>query len=150
MMNLIIRPARVIDAPAISALICDLLPFMTLDPAGAGAERFISGMRMPAIASYVLDERYRYLTAWLDEQLAGVVALRDGSHLFHLFVARGLQGQGLARQLWEAVRDDRIGFSVNSSVHALPMYEKFGFAASGPRVEADGIAYVPMRRDGTR
>ena len=150
MNNLIIRPARAIDAPAISALIRDLLPCMTLDPAGAGAERFISTLSTAAIAGYVLDERYRYLAGWLDGQLAGVVALRDGSHLFHLFVARPLQGRGLARQLWQAVCDDRVDFTVNSSGHALAMYEKFGFAATAPRVEADGIAYVPMRREGVR
>jgi ribosomal protein S18 acetylase RimI-like enzyme len=150
MKNLIITPARAIDAPAISALICDLLPFMTLDPGGAGAERFIGTLRTPAIAGYVLDERYRYLAGWLDGQLAGVVAVRDGTHLFHLFVARALQGRGLARQLWQAVRDDRIGFSVNASLYALPLYEKLGFVATAGQVEADGVAYVPMRREGLR
>jgi ribosomal protein S18 acetylase RimI-like enzyme len=150
MKNLIIRPARAMDAPHISELICDLLPFMTLDPAGAGAERFVSSMRTPAIAGYVLDGRYHYLTGWLDGQLAGVVAVRDGSHLFHMFVARALHGRGIARQLWGAVRDDRLDYTVNSSMHAQPLYEKLGFVATGPRIEAEGVAYVPMRLGGQR
>jgi len=145
MKKLTIQPARAIDAPAISALICDLLPFMTLDPGGIGAERFISTLRTPAIAGYVLDERYHYLAGWLDGQLAGVVALRDGTHLFHLFVARALQGQGLARELWEAVQADGVSYTVNSSLYAVPLYEKLGFVATSAQVEADGIAYLPMQ-----
>lgn len=37
------------------------------------------------------------------------------------------------------------GFSVNSTPVAVPVYERFGFQAAGPRVEMNGIAYVPMR-----
>ena len=139
------RPARAIDAPAISALICDLLPFMTLDPGGIGAERFISTLSTAAIAGYVLDERYHYQVGWLDGQLAGVVAVRDGSHLFHLFVARALHGQGLARQLWAAIQDDSVCYTVNSSIYAIPLYEKLGFVATSAQIEADGVAYLPMR-----
>ena len=88
--------------------------------------------------------------------MAGVVAMRENTHLFHLFVPRALHRQGMARQLWRAARDASIargnttGFTVNSSVYALPFYESLGFVATAPRVEADGIAYVPMRRPGRK
>lgn len=148
MKTLTIRPARLEDAPAISALICDLLPYMTVAADGSGAAAFVRTLRASAIAACLADSRYRYQLGWLDGQLAGVVAVRDGSHLFHLFVARALHGRGLGRQLWQAARlaaPDGTGFTVNSSVFALPMYQRFGFEALGPAIARDGIAYIPMR-----
>ena len=146
-----LRPALVADAPAIVALIDDLMPFMTLHPDGAGAEKFIEHCRLPAIEGYLSDLRYHYQLAHLDGALAGVVAMRDHTHLFHLFVPRALHRRGLARRLWQAAREAALargevtGFTVNSSVYALPFYEGLGFVATGSRVEAGGIAYVPMR-----
>ena len=136
------------DAVAISALIHELMPFMTLQPDGAGADQFMMSMSPGAIERYVIGEEYRYWTGWLDGDLAGVVALRHGTHLFHLYVAGRYHGRGLARQLWETARAAAAGqaMTVNASVYGMPMYEHFGFAATGPRVEQHGIAYVPMRR----
>lgn len=149
--QLTLRPALVADAPAIVALIDDLMPFLTLYPDGAGAEKFIEHCRLPAIEKYLSQEKYQYQIAHLDGELAGVVAMRDNIHLFHLFVPRTLHRQGVARRLWQAARDAALargnttGFTVNSSLYALLFYQSLGFVATGPKVEADGIAYVPMR-----
>lgn len=138
------------DAPAISELICELMPYMTLDPAGAGAERFIASMEVPAIAACLTRENCHYQLGFMGDQLAGAVAVRDGSHLFHLFVAREFHGCGMGRQLWLAARAAAIaagntrGFTVNSSDYAFAMYQRWGFQPTGPRVEQGGIAYVPM------
>lgn len=150
---LTLRPALVADAPAIVALIDELMPFLTLHPDGAGAEKFIAHCRLPAIENYLSQEKYQYQIAHLDGELAGVVAMRDNTHLFHLFVPRALHRRGIALQLWQAARTasmargNTTGFTVNSSVYALPFYESLGFVATASRVEADGIAYVPMRRE---
>lgn len=154
--NLILRAARREDAPAISVLILDLMPYLTLRPDGAGAEQFIAGMAVSRVAGYVTEPNYRYWIAHAGVELAGVVALRDNTHLFHLFVARAFHGRGYARQMWNAARraafdaGNTEGFTVNSSPHAMPMYQRFGFVATGPRVEALGIAYTPMRLAGNR
>jgi GNAT superfamily N-acetyltransferase len=91
-----------------------------------------------------------YYKATQGENLAGVVALRDNAHLYHLFVAPAFQGQGLSRMLWEHARGDALSrgntgaFTVNATPYAVPVYERFGFQATGPRVETKGIAFVPM------
>jgi len=144
---MILRPAGVDEAPLISALIAELMPYMTLDPDGAGAGPFIASMQTPAIAGYLAQQRYWYRSAWLDGELAGVVGVRDGSHLFHLFVARRFHGGGLARQLWQAAQASAApdcAWTVNASPHAAAMYEHFGFHATGPRVEQHGVAWIPM------
>lgn len=147
----ILRPALVADAPAIVALIDELMPFLTLHPDGAGAEKFIDNCRQAAIEGYLSDSRYAYQLAHINGALAGVVAMRDNTHLFHMFVPRALHRRGMARRLWQAARDASLArgkvaaFTVNSSAYALPLYASLGFVATGPRVEQGGIAFVPMR-----
>jgi len=144
-----IRPALPEDAAAISALIRSVAHFFTLDPAGAGAEGFLETISPEAMAGYLGSERYRYLVGLEDGVLAGVVALRDASHLFHLFVAPAFQRRGLARALWlqvsAAAHPGLSGFTVNSTPYAVPVYEALGFRVAGARVETHGIAFVPMR-----
>ena len=148
-----LRPALVADAPAIVALIDDLMPFLTLHPDGAGAEKFIEHCRQPAIENYLSLPNYAYQLAHIGGELAGVVAMRDNTHLFHMFVPRALHRRGMARRLWQTARDASLArggvtaFTVNSSLYALPLYESLGFAATGPKVETGGIAFVPMRME---
>ena len=147
----LIRPATIVDAPAIAALIDELMPFLTLHPNGEGAEKFIENCKLAAIENYLSQSRYAYQLAHIDGALAGVVAMRDNTHLFHMFVPRAMHRRGMARRLWQAARDTALatgntaGFTVNSSLYALPLYQSLGFIATGPKVEMDGIAFVPMR-----
>lgn len=151
MNKLTIRQAKPGDAIAISALIVPLLPLLTLEPNGAGAEKFIETMQTPAIARVSSDERYDYQLGYLGDELAGVVAVRDHAHLYHLFVAAKWQGRGFGRLLWQAARKCALPknvdgvFTVNASPFALAMYRHLGFVAAAPRAEHDGIAYIPMR-----
>jgi len=101
---------------------------------------------------YLASERYRYLLAYSDSQLAGFIAIRDGSHLFHLFVERSHQRQGIARRLWERAFRELCapssdgGFTVNSSLSAVPVYEAFGFVPAASIQSMHGISFLPMRR----
>lgn len=145
-----IRNATAEDASAISRLIGSVARFFTLQPDGAGAENFLKTISTDSVTGYLTDPRFAYFKAEQDGTLAGVVALRDASHLYHLFVDASFQRQGLSRQLWDharaAVGDANPGnFTVNSTPYAQPVYERFGFVATGPRVETKGIAFVPMR-----
>ena len=148
--TMLIRPARLEDAVAISALIHSVTPFLTVNPDGAGAGEFLKTITPEAVRGYIAADNFVYQVAWAGDQLAGVVAMRDYRHLYHLFVAPEFQRQGLARRLWEHARSQAItarndaGFTVNSSVFAVTVYERFGFKASSPKVEAHGVAFVPM------
>ena len=140
------------DAEAIAGLIASFQSELTDDPSGAGAEQYLASVSVQAEREYLASERYRYLLAYSDSQLAGVIAIRDGSHLFHLFVERSHQGQGMARRLWErAVKElcapgSDAGFTVNSSLRAVPVYQAFGFVPAGSIKKMHGISFLPMRR----
>lgn len=143
-----IRTATPDDAEAISALIHLSAHHFVADPGAAVPARFLEGIAVPAIHSRIADPAFRYLIAEEGGALAGAIALQDGRHLYHLFVAAPFRGQGLARALWRAVREglapDLRPFTVNASLNAVAVYERLGFAATGPRQERNGIAFVPM------
>ena len=138
------------DAEAISSLITGTAHYFTLHPKGEGAGAFMQTIAPSAIASYICAENFSYFVGLVDDQLAGVVALRGNTHLYHLFVAQAFQGQGYATQLWQHAKQYAIeagndeGFTVNSTSYAMPIYERFGFKAMGAQVETMGIAFVPM------
>jgi GNAT superfamily N-acetyltransferase len=151
---LAIRRATPADACAIGALLASLAHCCTVHPDGRGAERFYSAISAGALAAFIASPAYHYLVGELGGELAGVIALRDNSHLFHLFVDARYQGQGLASKLWTHLKEHAIDagnpgeFTVNASLGAVPVYRRFGFASlSGPIIE-DGISYVRMRYPG--
>lgn len=150
---LVIRRAMVEDAEAIGALAASLSHFFTVHPDGAGAERFLETLAPPALRAYICAPAFAYWVGCVENRLVGVVALRDGKHLFHLFVAPSLHGRGFGRCLWNHAKaaavaaGNRSGFTVNATPCAQPIYERFGFTAVGPRVETNGVAYIPMKLD---
>nr|MBO2513883.1 hypothetical protein [Gammaproteobacteria bacterium] len=84
-------------------------------------------------------------------EIVGVVGMRDGSHVYHLFVAEEHQGRGLGRVLREHAKAECLrrgrpaAFTVNSSRGAVPIYERFGFRIAAPEQEVEGVRFVPMR-----
>ena len=146
---MMIRPALSSDTQAISALINGLAHHFMLDPSGLGAERFLQSIAPSAIHGYITAPNFRCLVAMDGPDIVGVASLRDGTHLFHLFVATSHQHRGIARRLWDALKCEAPGhvahFTVNSSPNAVSVYERFGFSCTGPRTELNGIAFFPMK-----
>jgi len=140
------------DAEAIAGLIASFQSELTDVPSGAGAEEFLASVSLEAEREYLASERYRYLVAYSHSRLVGFITIRDGSHLFHLFVERSDQGQGIARQLWErALRELCVpsadgAFTVTSSLAAVPVYQAFGFVPADSIQRMHGISFLPMRR----
>ncbi len=81
----------------------------------------------------------------------GVLGIRDGQSILHLFVAGSCQRRGIASALWGRAKSEllaaahKINLVVKSSIYAIPVYERFGFKVIGPRVEGAGVTYVPMQ-----
>lgn len=149
--DLQIRLAQADDAPAISRLVQGLAHHFLLDPAQTATAPFLQTVSPAAIAGYIASDAFDYCVGECGGQLAGVVAVRDRQHLFHLFVDTAFQRRGCAALLWaHAQRRARApgntgGFTVNSTLYAVPVYQRLGFVATGPEVQTRGIAYVPMR-----
>ena len=146
-----VRNATVEDAAAISALILSLQPYLTIEPDGSGAEEFLVSLQPDIIRRNLDDGNYSYQLAFDGELLAGVVAVRDNTHLFSLYVGEPWHGRGVGKRLWELARDGALArgnpgsFTVNASVFAEGMYRRLGFTATGPVAEMHGIRFIPMR-----
>lgn len=145
-----IRCANGEDAAEISKLIKGVAHSFMLKPDGKGAEEFLDSIEPPAIRGYIGSEEFQYFVGLICGQIVGVIALRAGRHLFHLFVAEAYQGKGLAKILWQHMRKSVVTppgvhhITVNSTVSALPVYVRFGFTKAGEKEEIKGIAFVPM------
>jgi GNAT superfamily N-acetyltransferase len=145
-----LRPGTADDANAIADLIAAFQSELTDRPDGAGAEQYLASVSSHAERGYLTSDRYLYIVAEQQGVVLGFIAMRDVSHVFHLFVAREHQRAGIARRLWEEARAQALNanseqFTVNSSLLAVPVYRAFGFKPSGAVVSAHGISFLPMR-----
>lgn len=133
-----IRRATLDDARAIGVLVRrgtrrDVLP----DQSAAAGAYLMATMTARAERAR-MREGYRYHVAEIGGRLAGVVATRDDSHVYRLFVSARFQRRGVGRALWRKALGDcrkRAGtrrFTLNASAFALPVYRRLGFAAAGP------------------
>lgn len=85
--------------------------------------------------------------AFLQEELAGVIATRSGGTHIALFFADGKYNrQGIGKQLFQTVRA-KCSFgklTVNSSPYAVPVYHKLRFHDTDTEQVANGLRFTPM------
>ena len=124
--------------------------FIVHDIARPAAATFLAENSAEGVQGFIA-KGIVYHVAEIDGVVCGFVAVRDRSHLFHLFVDRDWHRRGIARRLWEVARQAAIDaggegcFTVNSSNYAMPVYEKFGFVRTAPTQEAKGLRFNPMQ-----
>jgi GNAT superfamily N-acetyltransferase len=145
-MTFAIRPAIASDAEAISHLVTGWAHHYLKDPPPPEAATFLASLTISATAERIAAENFRYYVAQGVDGLDGVIAIRNGSHLYHLFVRSEAHGQGVARALWEHAKaqSGQSRFVVNSSLPAVPVYERFGFVVKDAPQSGNGLVFVPM------
>jgi len=146
-----IRLATAVDARAIGVLVRrgtrrDVLP----DQSAAAGAYLIRTMSARAERARI-REGYRYHVAEIAGRVVGVVATRDDSHVYRLFVSARFHGRGIGRALWRRAFADcrkRAGtrkFTLNASACAVPVYRRLGFVTAGrARSQGPGIVTTPM------
>jgi GNAT superfamily N-acetyltransferase len=145
-----IRAATPDDAVAISALILPLAEkFITCEFSIEGRRALLESLTPEILRERILG-RYCYFIAEQGDEAAGVIAIREAVHVFHLFVAEEFHRHGVGRALWEFVRDEALRsgnpgrFTVNSSRYAIPFYERLGFVAADEMQTVSDIQSYPM------
>jgi ribosomal protein S18 acetylase RimI-like enzyme len=139
------------DIPAAARLLRSLaLEFIVNEAIVEEASTFLRENDEEGLRGFV-ERGYEYHVAVSDGEIAGFVAVRERSHLYHLFVGRRWQRQGVARRLWDVARSAALAggnagsFTVNSSNNAVPVYESFGFVRTAPMQCVRGIRFNPMQ-----
>lgn len=144
-----IRRGAIEDSPAISRLILPLgRKFIARDFSPEGVQTLLDSFQEASILRY-FQSGYRYHLAECAGRLVGVVAVRDNSHLYHLFVDETCHRRGIARSLWDIAKRESIAagnpgrFTVNSSLFALEIYRRLGFVETGTPECRHGVVFVP-------
>ena len=129
-----------------AGLVQALAPALLVRPEAAAP--FHASITPAAFTERLASPRFGYALARADGALVGLVGMRDGTHLHHLFVAAAFQRQGLGRRLWDHARAylaaGRGPLTVNASRNAVTAYRRWGFEATGPEVQQHGVAFTPM------
>lgn len=148
-MDFTIRQAVETDASAISDLVTGWAHHYLDDPDLPEASSFLASLTPASTAERIATGEFKYYVALDDVGVCGVIAIRDAFHLYHLFVRGNAHGRGIARALWEHAKalSGSARFVVNSSLPAVPVYERFGFVAKGAPQSARGLTFVPMAYD---
>jgi GNAT superfamily N-acetyltransferase len=145
-----IRKAKASDAAKISELIYSLMHLFFAEPDGKGAEHFLQMSTPDGLAAFMAQPNINYLLGEEDGVFCGVVAVRNHSHLQHLYVVPSFQGRGVGKYLWEIARDQAVAagndgeFTVNASLNAIPFYKCMGFETVGDVLLAGGLRFQPM------
>jgi ElaA protein len=91
---------------------------------------------------------------WLERDAAPVAYLRilaepDGAtRIGRVAVARQARGGGYAARLMDAAMEivGQRDCVLDAQAYLVGLYARYGFAATGPEFDEDGIPHVPMRR----
>ena len=84
--------------------------------------------------------------AYEDNNLLGLIATKDKSHIALFFVDGRYHRRGIGRKLFEKVleENDKDYFTVNSSPYAKEVYEHLGFECVDDMQCINGLKFYPM------
>lgn len=141
-----IRTATTSDAAQIADLVHSLAHCYLNNPVERLPQWFADTLRLSSFTRRLTGPDYINLIFEEEQKIVGYIALKGGSHLYHLFVSEAYQGRGIARKLWEEAQQasSHPSYTLRSSIYAVPVYRRFGFVESGPIGTKDGISYQPM------
>lgn len=116
-----------------------------------GIKTFNAFVAPDNIKDMVCNNGFQIFCCFESENLVGVLALRDKSHLSLLFVHEEYHRQGIAKTLLsnalnelKASNENITQITVHSSPYAQGFYERMGFIATSAMQQQDGLLFIPM------
>ena len=150
-----IRIATLDDADEISSLVSALSRDQVGPSLGEGGlDKLLRSMNASSTRQRINDG-WPTFCAWQRGRLVGVVVVSPPSHLFHLFVRSDFQRCGIGRALLGVADQKALELAgsrlatVNSSLNAISVYQRWGFVPEGPIKDLDGVRFQPMVRTKT-
>ena len=124
--------------------------FIAPDFSQQGIDEFLSFASPEGLAERTQANNFAIL-ALFQNQIVGMIEIRDYDHMSLLFVDAEYQGSGIATELIERSLGRCLSrnpgldsMSVNSGPNSVTFYEKVGFLPTAPEQEQNGIRFVPM------
>lgn len=129
------------------------LEFEAPDYSDAGIETFKAFIAPEKLAHEIESNGYKIYCCYEGDTLAGVIALRNITHISLLFVRSSHHKRGIAKQLLklaaEEITEKYSGvneLTVNSSPYAVEIYKRLGFVPADDMQERDGLIFMPMKK----
>ena len=147
-----IRIATREDSVAIGRVIRGESSHFLVDPEGEEARRFFESLEPSNVEKAMEDSARRYFVAEDERKVVGMIMTRDDDYVSQFFIAGSHQGRGIGGALWRfalrsAVSAGGTGeFTVDSSLVAKPIYERFGFCPVGEPTVRNGFKFISMHR----
>lgn len=152
MTELAYRPMRAGEAEAVCALVRRVFHACIADEfTEEGAQEFFRYADPVAMRERLTAGAFVSVAERSGEPV-GMLEMLPNGHIGLMFVSE--PGRGIAAELLErsidkarAATPELSQLSVNSSLYAVPVYERLGFATTGPATTLNGITFVPMERE---
>ena len=148
-----VRPAGREDwQPAMDLAWNTFMRFEADDYSQEGIQNFQDFVTDNALFRMFLEGRYPMFVALAEEEIVGMISLRNGNHISLLFVDERYHRQGIGRALIEYtlrfLKEEEHCFRVTvfAAPYGVEFYHRLGFTDIGPQRERDGILYTPMER----
>ena len=83
-----------------------------------------------------------------DDEIVGLIELKEGRHVAMLFVAPGWQRRGIGLRLINAALAQAASevVTVRASLSSVAAYQRYGFVIKGDVGEYAGLVYQPMEK----
>ena len=129
--------------------------FVAVDYSEHGKNTFILYLEkmLQDIPGYLEAGNKKVWGYYQEDEIIGVLAIRDASHIAIMFVDKRHHRKGIAKKLFttflnELRKNKEVDqITVNSSPYAVKIYEHLGFVKTGEQCEGeDGIIFTPIMR----
>lgn len=142
-----IKIEKISDLDSLSSLVLNSFDkFVAPDYSEEGVKTFYSFFDQGKLLDKTLENGDSIFIAKENNEITGLLATRNKSHVSLLFVDEKHQKKGIGKKLFnilcETIETEKI--TVNSSPFAEKIYEKLGFIKLSPMQEKDGIKFIPM------
>ena len=114
-----------------------------------GTDSFLSFLWGKRVKEMLENGSFRVWVCHADGVPAGMIALRENSHISLLFVKGNFHRRGIGRMLYTEAKKHALAsgtkiITVNASEYGLPFYRAMGFYETDMQLTSDGIIYTPM------
>lgn len=114
-----------------------------------GVESFRNFIWGKRIAEMIKDGSFVVWGCYCENQLVGMLAMRDCQHISLAFVMADFHRQGIGRMLYSQAKKYaslhlKRKITVNASPYGLPFYRAIGFKETDMENVVDGVRSTPM------
>ncbi len=114
-----------------------------------GVESFRSFIWGRRVRNLIDSGEFPVWCCYKDNQLVGMMAVRERNHISLAFVHKDFHRQGIGRMLFSQAKKYAKSYlkhnmTVNASAYGIPFYRALGFIETDMENVVDGIASTPM------